>query len=164
MLAACLLLAILYRDITRYKPAYFKNYNMLVLLGFMVVSTLLLGRFFEYILVNLARGIGLASIEITLFGIPIAAGAMLVTLLFDFHTAIVFSFVVSLLSGLWLNSAIFPVYAFVGSLTAAFSVIRCKRRSALLMGGFYVGVISSATASILLLFTGEFFLLRHSLQ
>ncbi|MEK7741628.1 MAG: HDIG domain-containing metalloprotein [Nitrospirota bacterium] len=157
LLTACLLLAILYRDILRYKPAYFKNYNMLVLLGFMIVSTLLLGRFFEYILVNLARGIGLAPIEITLFGIPIAAGAMLVTLLFDFHTAIVFSFVVSLLSGLWLNSAIFPVYAFVGSLTAAFSVIRCKRRSALLMGGFYVGVISGVTASILLLFTGEFF-------
>lgn len=157
MLAACLLLVILYRDILRYKPAYFKNYNMLVLLGFMIVSTLLLGRFFEYILVNLARGIGLAPIEITLFGIPIAAGAMLVTLLFDFHTAIVFSFVVSLLSGLWLNSAVFPVYAFVGSLTAAFSVIRCKRRSALLMGGFYVGVINGSTASILLLFTGEFF-------
>lgn len=157
LLTACLLLAILYRDIRRYKPAYLKNYNMLVLLGFMIVSTLLLGRFFEYILVNLARGIGLAPMEITLFGIPIAAGAMLVTLLFDFHTAIVFSFVVSLLSGLWLNSAIFPVYAFVGSLTAAFSVIRCKRRSALLMGGFYVGLISGVTASILLLFTGEFF-------
>ena len=157
LLTACLLLAILYRDILRYKPAYFKNYTMLVLLGFMIVSTLILGRFFEYILANLARGIGLAHIEITLFGIPIAAGAMLATLLFDFHTAIVFSFVVSLLSGLWLNSSIFPVYAFVGSLTAAFSVIRCKRRSALLMGGFYVGVISVVTASILLLFTGEFF-------
>ncbi|MCX5716940.1 MAG: HDIG domain-containing protein [Nitrospirae bacterium] len=157
LLTTCLLLTILYRDILRYKPAYFKNYNMLVLLGFMIVSTLILGRFFEYILVNLARGIGLAPIEVTLFGIPIAAGAMLVTLLFDFHTAIVFSFVVSLLSGLWLNSAIFPVYAFVGSLTAAFSVIRCKRRSALLTGGFYVGAINGVTASILLLFTGEFF-------
>ena len=120
--------------------------------------------FFEYILVNLARGIGLAPIEITLFGIPIAAGAMLVTLLFDFHTAIVFSFVVSLLSGLWLNSSIFPVYAFVGSLTAAFSVIRCKRRSALLMGGFYVGVMSGVTASILLLLRESSFLLRHSLH
>ncbi|MDI6744218.1 MAG: HDIG domain-containing protein [Thermodesulfovibrionales bacterium] len=159
LLTACLLLAILYRDIRRYKPAYFKNYSMLVLLGFMIVSTLVLGRFFEYILVNLAHGIGLAPMDnITWwFGIPIASGAMLATLLFDFHTAIVFSFVVSLLSGLWLNSAIFPVYAFIGSLTAAFSVIRCKRRSALLRGGFYVGVMNSITASILLLFTGEFF-------
>jgi len=157
LLTACLLLAILYRDMLRYKPAYFKNYNMLVLLGVMIVSTLFLGRFFEYILVNLARGIGLAPMETIRFGIPIPAGAMLVALLFDFHTAIVFSFVVSLLSGLWLNSAVFPVYAFVGSLTAAFSVIRCKRRSALLVGGFYVGVICGVTASILLLWTGEFF-------
>jgi len=157
MLTACLLLIVLYRDMLRYKPAYSKDYNMLVLLGVMIISTLFLGRFFEYILFNLARGIGLASADIIVFGIPIAAGAMLVTLLFDFHTAIVFSFVVSLLSGLWLNTTIFPVYAFVGSLTAAFSVIRCKRRSALLIGGFYVGVVNTVTASILLLFGGEFF-------
>jgi len=156
-LIACLLLIFLYRDIMRYKPSYLKNYNMLILLGFMIVSTLFFGRFFEYVLSNLARGLGSIAIEATLFGIPIPAGAMLVTLLFDFHTAIVFSFIVSLLSGLWLNDAIYPVYAFVGSLTAAFSVIRCKRRSALLRGGFYVGVINAITASILLLFAGEFF-------
>ncbi len=157
VLTASLLLVILYRDIRRYKPAYLKNYNMLVLLGFMIVSTLFLGRFFGYVLINLARGIGFIPIESTLFGIPISVGAMLVMLLFDFHTAIVFSFVVSLLSGLWLNNAIFPVYAFIGSLTAAFSVIRCKKRSAILRGGFYVGLVNAMTASFLLLFTGKFF-------
>ncbi|MEK6581446.1 MAG: HDIG domain-containing metalloprotein [Nitrospirota bacterium] len=157
MLTASLLLVILYRDILRYKPAYLKNYNMLVLLGFMIVSTLFLGRFFGYVLINLARGIGFIPIESTLFGIPISVGAMLVMLLFDFHTAIVFSFIVSLLSGLWLNNAIYPVYAFIGSLTAAFSVIRCKKRSAILRGGFYVGVVNAMTASFLLLFAGKFF-------
>ncbi|MFA4830427.1 MAG: hypothetical protein WC594_14590, partial [Thermodesulfovibrionales bacterium] len=157
MLTASLLLVILYRDILRYKPAYLKNYNMLVLLGFMIVSTLFLGRFFGYVLINLARGIGFIPVESTLFGIPISVGAMLVMLLFDFHTAIVFSFIVSLLSGLWLNNAIFPVYAFIGSLTAAFSVIRCKKRSAILRGGFYVGVVNAMTASFLLLFAGKFF-------
>lgn len=157
VLTACLLLIILYRDILRYKPSYLKKYNMLILLGLMIVSTLFFGRFFGYILTNLAKGIGFIPIESTLFGIPIPAGAMLVALLFDFHTAIVFSFIVSLLSGLWLNDAIYPVYAFVGSLTAAFSVIRCKKRSALLRGGFYVGVINAITASILLLFSGDFF-------
>ena len=157
MLTASMLLVILYRDILRYKPAYLKNYNMLVLLGFMIVSTLFLGRFFGYVLINLARGIGFIPVESTLFGIPISVGAMLVMLLFDFHTAIVFSFIVSLLSGLWLNNAIFPVYAFIGSLTAAFSVIRCKKRSAILRGGFYVGVVNAMTASFLLLFAGKFF-------
>jgi putative nucleotidyltransferase with HDIG domain len=156
ILIATLLLIILYKDILRYKPSYLKNYNMLVLLGVMIVGTLLLGRFFEYVLISLAKGTGFIAIETTRFGIPIPAGAMLVTLLFDFHTAIVFSFVVSLLSGLWLNDSAYTVYVFVGSLTAAFSVIRCKRRSAILKGGFYVGVINTITANILLLFAGGF--------
>ncbi|MBI4689469.1 MAG: HDIG domain-containing protein [Nitrospirae bacterium] len=160
VLIACLLLIIFYRDILRYKPSFLKSYNMLLLLGFMIVSTLFFGRFFYYVLTNLARGLGSIPVESTLFGIPLPAGAMLVTLLFDFHTAMVFSLIVSLFSGLWLNDATFPVYAFVGSLTAAFSVIRCKRRSALLRGGFYVGLVNAVTASILLLLAGEFLTLK----
>lgn len=156
-LIACLLLAILYRDIMRYKPHYMKNYSMLVLLGFMIVSTILIGRLFGYLLLNLAEGLGFLSIESTVFGMPIPAGAMLVALLFDFHTAIVFSFIISLFAGLWLQDAIYPVYAFVGSLTAAFSVIRCKKRSALIRGGLYVGAVNVFTVIILLLFSGELF-------
>lgn len=156
-LAACLLLIILYRDIIRYKPQYMKKHSMLVLLGIMIVSTLLLGRVFHYVLLNLAKGVGTLSIEGAVFGVPIPAGAMLVTLLFDFHTAIVFSFIVSLLSGLWQHDAVFPVYVFVGSLTAAFSVIHCKKRSALLKSGFYVGIANFITVIILLLFQAELF-------
>lgn len=157
LLIAAVLLVILYRDIQRYKPGFLNNYHMLILLGLMIVSTLIFARLWGYVLGNLAKGIGSVPIESTVFGIPIPAGAMLVTLLFDFHTAIVFSFIVSLLSGLWLHNAVYPVYAFVGSLTAAFCVIRCKRRSAILKAGFYVAVLNAATAGILLLFTGEFF-------
>lgn len=157
LLIAALLLIVLYRDILRYKPQYMRKEGMLVLLGVMIVGTVLAGRFFHFILLNLSKGVGFLPPEGAVFGIPIPAGAMLVTLLFDFHTAIVFSFIVSLLSGLWLNDAVFPVYAFIGSLTAAFSVIRCKKRSAILRGGFYAGVACTVTAAILLLFQGELF-------
>lgn len=156
-LVACLLLSILYRDIMRYKPQYMKKYNMLVLLGIMIVGTVSLGRVFHYLLLNIAKGSGFLSTESAVFGMPIPAGAMLVTLLFDFHTAIVFSFIVSLLSGLWLNDAIYPVYAFVGSLIAAFSVIRCKKRSAIVKGGLSIGGANIITSVILLLFHGELF-------
>ncbi len=156
-LVACLLLSILYRDILRYKPQYMRKYSMLVLLGLMIVTTIILGRVSHYVLLNLSRGVGSLSIEGAVFGVPIAAGAMLVTLLFDFHTAIFFSFIVSLLSGFWLHDALYPVYAFVGSLTAAFSVIRCKKRSAILKGGFYAGAANIITAVILLLFRGQLF-------
>lgn len=156
-LVACMLLAILYRDILRYKPQYMKNFNMLVLLGLMILMTIITARVSHYVLLNLSKGFGSLSVEGAVYGVPIAGGAMLVTLLFDFHTAIFFSFIVSLLSGLWLNDAVYPVYAFAGSLTAAFSVIRCKKRSALLKGGFYVGGANIVTAVVLLLFQGDLF-------
>lgn len=154
-LIAAVLLFILYRDIMRYKPAYINNYHMLLLLGLMIVSTLVIGRMFDYLLQNLSRGIGSIAPDTAIYGIPIAAGAMLVTLLFDFHTAITFSFTISLLTGYWLNDPLYPVYTFVGSLTAAFSVIRCKKRSALLRGGFYVAGTNVLIALIILTTRGE---------
>lgn len=154
-LIAFVLLAILHRDIMRYRPAYINNYNMLILLGLMIVSTLVIGRFFDYLLLSLSKGIGSIEADTAVFGIPIAAGAMLVTLLFDFHTAIIFSFTISLLTGYWLSDPLYPIYSFVGSLTAAFSVIRCKKRSALLMGGLYVTVTNILIALILMISRGE---------
>lgn len=154
---ASLLIFILYRDIMRYKPAYIKKYNMLFLLGLMLVSTLLIGRLFGYLLFSLSKGLEFKALDSALFGIPVAAGAMLVSLLFDFHTAITFSFTVSLLTGLWLHDAAFTIYAFVGSITAAFSVIRCKKRSSLLRGGSYVIAVNVLSVIIILLFKGELF-------
>jgi putative nucleotidyltransferase with HDIG domain len=148
---AAVLLFILYRDIIRYKPAYIENYSTLSLLVLMFVGTLLIGRSFEYVLQNLSKSLGFLTAGTAIFGVPIAAGAMLVTLLFDFHTAITFSFTISLLSGYWLRDAYFPLYVFVGSLTAAFSVIRCKKRSALLRGGFYVMLVNVMMALALLI-------------
>lgn len=159
-LISCLLMFILYRDIMRYKPTYTKKYNMLLLLGLLLVGTLLLGRLFGYLLINLSKGLEYQALDSALYGIPIPAGAMLVSLLFDFHTAITFSFAVSLLSGLWLQDASFTVYVFVGSITAAFSVIRCKKRSGLLKGGGFVIAANVITVIIILLFRGELFTVK----
>ncbi|MBI5641333.1 MAG: HDIG domain-containing protein [Nitrospirae bacterium] len=156
-LISFVLLFIFYRDIMRYKPAYINNYNMLFLLGLMIVSTLGIGRFFGYLLESLSKGLGFIAIDAAVYGIPIPAGAMLVALLFDFHTAITFSFMISLFTGYWLHDALYPIYAFVGSLTAAFSVIRCKRRSALLRGGFYVVLANVVIALILLISKQQLF-------
>jgi putative nucleotidyltransferase with HDIG domain len=154
---ASLLIFILYRDIMRYKPAYIKKYNMLLLLGLMFISTLLIGRLFGYLLFNLSKGLEFRVLDSAFFGIPVAAGAMLVSLLFDFHTAIIFSFTISLLTGLWLDDAAFTIYAFVGSITAAFSVIRCKKRSAILRAGSYIIAVNIFSVIIILLFKGQLF-------
>lgn len=157
---SCLLMFLFYRDIMRYKPAYVKKHLMIVLLGLLLVGTLLTGRLFAYLLVNLSKGLEYQALDSALYGIPIPAGAMLVSLLFDFHTAIIFSFIVSILTGLWLQDASFTVYAFVGSIIAAFSVMRCKKRSEILKGGGYIIVASVVTVIIILLFRGELFTLK----
>lgn len=156
-LIVSLILAIFYKDIKRYKPAYLKDARMLLLLGLLVAGTLLWGRIFAYLLQGLQRGLDLPAGTPYMFGIPIPIGAMLVTLIFDFHTAIIFSFVISLLTGIWLNSPLYPLYAFIGSLTAAFSVIRCKKRSALIRGGIYVSAVNIVTTGIILLIGSNLF-------
>ena len=156
-LISFVLLFMLYRDIMRYKPAYLNNYSMLLLLSLMIIGTLMTGRIFSYFLINLMKGLGTADTGIAIYGIPIATGAMLVALLFDFHTAITFSFTISLLTGYWLDESFFPIYTFVGSLTAAFSVIRCKKRSALLRGGLYVILANICLVIIFLISKGDLF-------
>ncbi len=154
-LVSFVLLFVFYRDIMRYKPAYVNNYAMLLLLSLMIIGTLLIGRSSEYVLTGMMKGLGITDTGIVVYGIPIATGAMLVTLLFDFHTAITFSFTVSLLTGYWLRDAFFPIYTFVSSLTAAFSVIRCKKRTALLRGGLYVILVNICLVLIFLISRGE---------
>lgn len=159
-LIASVLLFVFYRDIMRYRPLYLNNYNMLFLLGLMIVSTLVLGRIFGFLLQHLSQNLGFITSDTAIYGIPLAAGAMLVTLIFDFHTAIIFSFTISLLSGYWLHDASYSIYTFISSLTAAFSVIRCKKRSALLRGGVYIAFANIFMVMALFIADGELFTIK----
>lgn len=145
------LLYVFYRDIMRYKPAYLKRFRMLILLPLLLIGTLAIGRLFEYILTGFLKGLGITALKGAIFGIPLPVGAMLVTLLFDFHTAMLFSFVVSLLAGLWQADASYSIYAFCGSLIAAFSVIRCKSRTAILRGGINLLFANLFTVAVIYL-------------
>ncbi len=152
-----IILFLFYKDIKRYKPAYQKNHKMLFLLGILITTTLLFSRFFAYLNEALQRGLNLPDGSSYLFGIPIPLGAMLVTLIFDFHTAIIFSFVVSLIIGIWVNEPLYMLYGLIGSLTAAFCAINCKKRSSLIKGGFYVSAVNIITVVIIHLIKEDFF-------
>ncbi len=151
LLISMLILFIFYKDIRRYKPMFYTDRKMMALLSLLVVGTLLISRVFVFLLSGLHRGFELPFGDAFIFGIPIAAGAMLVTLIFDFHLAISFAFVMSLLSGVWLGNPYISVYAFVGSLTAAFAVLRCRRRSTLILAGVYVCIANVMTVCMILL-------------
>lgn len=153
--ASVVMLFFFCKDLLRYKPVYIKNPKMLLLLAMIFSGTLVMIRLFYYLLEGLNKGLDFAETSSFYFGIPVPVGAMLITLIFDFHTAIIFSFVISLITSLWLNDPSYAIFAFVGSLTGAFSVIRCKRRSTFLKAGIMISTVNLLTALISLLIKGE---------
>jgi putative nucleotidyltransferase with HDIG domain len=156
-LITSLLLGIFYRDILRYSPHYLRKQRMLLYLGLMVVLTLALARGSWHGLDAFTKGLGWDPGWAMAFGLPVPAGAILVTLLFDFHTAIIFSFFMAMLTGLWLFDPTLAIHVFVGSLVGAFSVIRCKKRTAILRSGAYVLGANVLTLLTILLFREEIF-------
>ncbi|MGW8272607.1 MAG: HD family phosphohydrolase [Thermodesulfovibrionales bacterium] len=149
--------AVFYKDIIRYRPAYVRQRSMILLLGVVVLGTLFLGRLAYFIALNFSEGIKFIEGDASRFVIPISAGAMLVTLLFDFHTALLFSFATSIMTGIWLGDAILSFYVITANLIASFSVLRCKKRTDILKGGILVSVVSMLSVLVLLLFSGNLF-------
>lgn len=163
-LISLLLLYVIYRDIKRYKTSMTRELDKLGLLGILLIGTLLLSKFFYVVLNAFANTIGIGASTIV-FGIPVACGSMLVALLFDIHLAIVFSFTIALLSGVWVTSEIlFPIYAFIGSIVASFSVIRCTNRSALLRAGLFVALANLFTIIAIDMFNGTLFTFKAPLD
>ncbi len=80
------------------------------------------------------------------YGIGIAAGAMLVRIVLNSETALAFSVVASMFAG-WLmdNSFFFSVYFFIGSVVGAHSVGYCEDRGTLVKAGARVGLVNVLT-------------------
>jgi putative nucleotidyltransferase with HDIG domain len=144
-----------YQDIKRYRPALIADTRKLFLLAFLLLITVFLSQFSKYIFSLVADKFSLDTTTLG-FAIPVSAGAMLVCLLFDFQLALGFSFLVSLLLGIaFQGDAFMPIYYFLGGITAALSVIHCKKRTAVIRAGAYTGLISLVTILGIDLYQGE---------
>ncbi len=148
------LFLIFYKDIRRYKPDYLKKYRMTLLVSLLVPFTLVLARGFYSLFVNLTEGLGAQATEPVIYGLPIAIGAVIITLVFDFHTAIIFNFTISLLTGVWTLEPLYPLYSFLGCLVGSFSVVKCKKRTDLLKAGLYISITNISVLTAILLLKG----------
>lgn len=149
-----ILLIFSYKDLHRYKPSYLKKKKMLILLSCLLILNLLLGKLFEHLFFVFSKGLGIENPLIHYFGIPLAIGAAIVVMIFDFHTAIIFSLVISLITGIWIKNSLFPLYVFITCLTVAFSLVRVRKRSDIITAGFYV-VLVTIISSLSILFIKE---------
>jgi putative nucleotidyltransferase with HDIG domain len=80
------------------------------------------------------------------YGIGIAAGAMLVRIVLNSETALAFAVVASMFAG-WLtgNSFFLSLYFFIGSVVGAHTVAYCEDRSILVKAGAKVGLVNVLT-------------------
>ncbi len=108
----------------------YENTNLLSLLGLIVVITLVLG---------------LAARYFSTYLIPVAMGAILITVLFESRLAVLFNIVLALFLGFVVEGELgFFVIALLGGLVAIYSVSQLKRRSDLVRAGIYVAAINLA--------------------
>jgi putative nucleotidyltransferase with HDIG domain len=144
-----------YRDIKRYRPSLIADVRRMFLLSLLLLVTVIVSQFSKYVL-SLVADKFLLDMTTIGFALPVAAGAMLVCLLFDFHLALGFSFVVSILLGiLFQGDPFMPVYYFLGSIMAALCVIHCKKRTAVIRAGAFTGLINLITILGIDLYKGE---------
>ncbi len=144
-----------YRDIRRYRPALIRDTKKILLLAFLLLLTIAVSEAAKQVFSLLADKLRLDFMTIG-FVLPVAAGAMLVSLLLDFHLALGLSFVVSVLLGISFEGDPFiPIYYFLGSIVAALSVIQCKKRTAVLKAGALTMLVNLLVIFGIDLYQGE---------
>jgi putative nucleotidyltransferase with HDIG domain len=91
---------------------------------------------------EVARGFHAFTSRALLYAMPVACGAMLISIFQGLGVAIVFSLVISVLASLITGGRVeFFVYFFISSLVAAFGVRSCSERGILIKTGLKVGLI-----------------------
>ena len=154
----CMLLLVFfylfYRDIKRYRPALIADTKKLFLLAFLLLISIVLLQILRQVFSLVADRLHL-DVETMGFALPVAAGAMLVSLLLDFHLALGFSFLISILLGIVFQGDPFmPVYCFSGCIVASLSVIRYKKRTAVIRAGALTGLVNLVAVAGIDLYKG----------
>ncbi len=144
-----------YLDIRRYRPSLIVDTKKILLLALLLFLTLTMAQIAKYVFSLLADKLQL-DIETIAFALPVAAGAMLTSLLLDFHLALGFSFVVSILLGIsFQGNAFMPVYFFLGSIIAGLRVVQCRKRTAVLKAGAFTALVNLLVIAGIDLYRGE---------
>ncbi len=94
-----------------------------------------------------ARGFSFLTPRALFFAIPVAAGAMLISIFQGFRVAVTFSLILAVLTSMIIHGGIdFFVYYFMGSLIAAYGVRNCRDRGTIVKAGLDVGIANAALA------------------
>lgn len=119
----------------------------LLFCGITLLAMLLLVIALNLVSYEIARGIHLFAPRALLFAIPVASGAMLVSVFNGIGMAASFSLIVSVLASLALGGRVeFFIYFFMSSLVAASGVKNCRERSIFIRTGLKVSLCNIVLA------------------
>ncbi len=107
---------------------------------------------------QVARGFPFFTARALLFAIPVATGAMLISLFQGIRVAMAFSVVISVLASLVLGRQVeFFVYFFVGSLIAAYGMKECRERGTFIKTGLQLSFTNVILALAIEVLCGCFY-------
>jgi len=97
---------------------------------------------------EVARGFSFLAPRALFFAIPVATGAMLISIFQGFRVAVTFSLILAVLTTFVIRGGVdFFIYYFMGSLIAAHGVRNCRDRGTLIKAGLNVGLASIVLAT-----------------
>lgn len=116
--------------------------------GLLFISMTLFGVFvsvwiYNFIAEEVARGFDFFTVRALLFAMPVACGAMLISIFLGIGVAVTFSLAISVLATLLTGSQVeFFIYFFINNLVAAYGVRPCTERGVLIKTGLMVGLVN----------------------
>jgi len=148
-----LLLGTVYSFAGVYIRKFSTRWRDLVAMGFLLVLTLGLCRLVVEISEPLVMGNSALAPQTIWYLVPIAGVVLLVRILVNSETSLVFALVASLLAGMMMEQRVtYTVFFVVSSVVAAGAIGKDRERSSILRAGFYTGLLSAAFVLLVDLF------------
>jgi len=138
-----------------YGSNYMRNFGLkmreLLAMAFILVLVLALSRLVLEIGAGVAQGSGGGPLPSSIWYIvPVAGGAMLVRILANGETALVFAIVASLLAGVMMEQQVFyTLFFLISSVAAAGGVAHAKERAHVLRAGVQTAVVNGAVVLLI---------------
>jgi putative nucleotidyltransferase with HDIG domain len=152
------LLSVMYLAGLMNKPSSSTKEKDLLFNALTLLITFLVVISFNFVAGEAARGFQSFTPRALLFAIPVAAGAMIISVFQGISVAVGFCLIISVLSSFAVGGRVeFFVYFFIGSLVAAFGVKNCRERSVFIKTGVKVGVCNVLLALAIETLHGSFY-------
>lgn len=156
-----ILLCVAYQSARLHVKTFPSGSRDISFLCIMLISLYVTTHIYIFIAGGISRGFPYIFQTSVLYGIPVAVGAMLVSIFLGIHIAIIFSFVVSVCCALPMENGLqFFIYFFIGSLMAAHGAIHCRERKTLIKVGLLVGLVNVSVIIGIDMLTGTLFSTR----